>query len=210
MKNAASLCRFETPRLVVSVWPGSAEHQALNQTELAGMALDILSPNVTRALPPGWQNIHRLEDAKGWLEARAEECSFLVVRKREASQVIGFIFLHEEQYQEQQAQQLLIDNMVTLHLGYLLSESQWGQGFASEVIKGLVAWVSASNSGANTDKAQVSKIIAGVESSNLASIAVLVKNGFSLCAPSSEDSAKGVDDDDEQAFYQIVFQHFQQ
>ena len=210
MKNSALLRQFETPRLVISAWPDSANHQVPDMAELAAMTLDILTPNVTRALPPGWQNIHNLEGAKIWLEARVEECSFLVVSKRETSQVIGFIFLHEERHQEQQAQELPSAKVVTLHLGYLLAESQWGQGFACEMIKGLVAWarspVNSVRSSVKDSLTHVCKIVAGVESSNLASIAVLVNTGFSLCSQLSEGSAKGVDDTDQQAFYHIVFQ----
>ncbi|MPY21393.1 GNAT family N-acetyltransferase [Shewanella psychropiezotolerans] len=207
MENSALLYQFETPRLVISAWPDSANHQVPDMAELASMTLDILTPNVTRALPPGWQNIHNLEEAKIWLEARVEECSFLVVRKRETRQVIGFIFLHEERHQEQE---LPSDKVVTLHLGYLLTESQWGQGFACEMIKGLVAWakspVNSVRSSVKDSLIHVCKIVAGVESSNLASIAVLVNTGFSLCFVSSEDSEKGVDDTDQQVFYHIVFQ----
>lgn len=210
MENSALLYQFETPRMVISPWPDSADQQVIDIAELASMTLDILTPNVTRALPPGWQNIHNLEEAKVWLETRVEECSFLVVRKRETRQVIGFIFLHEERHQEQEAQELPSDKVVTLHLGYLLAESQWGQGFASEMIKGLVAWVkppvNSVRSSVKDSLTHVRKIVAGVESSNLASIAVLVNTGFSLCSVSSEDPEKGIDDTHQQAFYHVVFQ----
>ena len=57
-----------------------------------------------------------------------------------------------------------------LRLGYLVSESQWGRGFATELVRGVVNWVRVRG---------FRSIIAGVAKGNASSIRVLEKTGFS-------------------------------
>ncbi len=193
-QNRLAQCQFSSPRLDVSACPNLAQYDAFDA--LARSVIGILTPNVTTSLPPGWDNVHSLEQAKSWLKDRVEECACLLVRKRETDQVIGFIFLYSEHNDTEP---------LTLHLGYIIAEPEWGQGFASEMIQALLDWISASNREKSTDKVQVSKILAGVESNNRASISVLIKSGFSLCHQLPEKHEQGIDDN-EQAFYHIVFQ----
>lgn len=56
-----------------------------------------------------------------------------------------------------------------LRLGYLIVESRWGRGYATELLQGLVEWVRI---------APFRRIVAGVASDNVASKRVLEKSGF--------------------------------
>jgi RimJ/RimL family protein N-acetyltransferase len=59
-----------------------------------------------------------------------------------------------------------------LRIGYVIKESRWGEGVASELVSGLADWA--------RSQPLVASIIGGVESQNAASARVLTKNGFSL------------------------------
>ena len=65
------------------------------------------------------------------------------------------------------------------HLGYLLSESVWGQGLASELVGGHVS--------ALEDSGQSYRLVGGVGVENPASARVLVKSGFRLEPELSDD-----------------------
>jgi ribosomal-protein-alanine N-acetyltransferase len=56
-------------------------------------------------------------------------------------------------------------------IGYLLAESAWGQGYASELLEGFVDWCTT---------ADISSVIGGVARENVASRRVLEKNGFDI------------------------------
>ena len=57
-----------------------------------------------------------------------------------------------------------------VRLGYLLAESAWGKGLASELIEGFVRWC--------RGEAAIRSLAGGVNPDNAASIHVLEKNGF--------------------------------
>lgn len=154
-------CLFNTERLSVE----RIKSQALD--EEAGLltlkVLDLLTPAVTRSLPSEWQNITRLEDANIWLQQRIEESSFLAIRLRSTNDIIGFMFLYDDDEKLQ---------LLDLHIGYLLGEAYWGRGYGSELIKGLVDW-------AYLDE-HIHSLVGGVEVGNVGSIKVMEKNGFCL------------------------------
>ena len=70
---------------------------------------------------------------------------------------------------------------VEIRLGYLLAESVWGQGHASELIAGFVAWC--------RGQPRLRSIVGGVAPDNIASARVLTKNGFVL----TDDASPGGD-----------------
>jgi RimJ/RimL family protein N-acetyltransferase len=86
--------------------------------------------------------------------------------------VVGFIILFE------------IDHGVAdgaeVRLGYVLAESAWGRGLASELVHGFVEWCR---------KADVARIVGGVDRDNVPSRRVMEKNGF-LCTPGTEGAAE--------------------
>ena len=86
---------------------------------------------VTRALPRDWQGEYAGERALDWIRARDVEGSTLLVVKRASRRAIGLVILFEVKRDE---------GGVDVRLGYLLAESAWRQGFASELIRGFVGW----------------------------------------------------------------------
>jgi len=149
-------CAFQTERLNIF---GATNHTS--ETPLANHVINIMTPKVTKSLPEGWQNLSTQDQANNWINDISKESSFLLVQLTETEEIIGFIFLYEP------------DNLKTpidIRLGYLLSESVWGNGMGSELIRGLLAWCKSSG--------KISSITGGVESDNIGSVKVLMKNGF--------------------------------
>ncbi len=69
-----------------------------------------------------------------------------------------------------------------IHLGYLLGETAWGRGLATELISGLVS--------ALRNLGEPIQLLGGVENANPASARVLVKNGFQLVERQSTHTTK--------------------
>jgi len=121
---------------------------------VAGM----LTEPVTRALPPQWQGEFSRERASRWIQERDAESTVLLATGKSTQQPVGLVILSEEPD--------------AIRIGYVLSESAWGQGLATELVTGFVDWC--------RSRPGVSKIFAGVEASNPASVRVLEKSGFHL------------------------------
>lgn len=162
-------CHFTTKRLVVRSW----KHQITETTskhDFAQQVMTLLSPEVTKSLPDGWQQVDSQEKALDWINQRAEESVFLTVQTQSDGVVVGFVFLDISSSSE---------GAIDLRLGYLLSEAVWGKGLGSELIQGLVEWCEAHPS--------IKSLSGGVERDNIGSIKVLEKNGFQK-VPSSVPS----------------------
>lgn len=146
---------FETARLIVSE---VTDALALSErAELIGRIPAILTPRVVENLPPSFHGICSAESAEIWLDRVLSESRLLLVKSTEQG-LIGFLFVH-------------VENENEAHIGYLLAEACWGKGFASELLEGFIREASAGK--------QWSKIIGGVDPSNIASINLLKKLGFS-------------------------------
>lgn len=124
---------------------------------LVAALIPILQPTVTRFLPPSWQFDPTPDAIDAWIEQRRYEAAIALVCRRDTQAVAGILTVREG------------DTPDTLRLGYLFAEDQWGRGFATELVMGLVGWA--------TDTG-VTQLIAGVERDNAASSAVLIKAGF--------------------------------
>lgn len=120
-----------------------------------------MTPNVTKSLPDGWQNLNTLKKAEKWLFERKMDSNFYAISLTGSNEIIGFLFLYSENETRGSNE---------LRLGYLISEAIWGKGIGSELIKGLVTWC--------YDTKSFSSISGGVEKENIGSIRVLEKNGF--------------------------------
>jgi len=160
-KTLEHKCSFRTERLLIQSWSNNDKHLTSNQN-LEGCVINILTAEVTKALPEGWQSINTLSDAQKWIEDRDEESNFLTVELLATNEIIGFVFLYELNSEE---------NSLGLRFGYLLSESNWGKGFGTELVKGLVKWCETMGT--------INSISGGVEIDNIGSIRVLEKTGFS-------------------------------
>ena len=137
------------------------ESQAKFENYLAESVLKIMTPNVTKDLPDGWQHIDTFEEAKNWLFKRKNDSYFYGITLTETNEIIGFLFLYIETKTNESCE---------MRLGYLLAEPIWGKGIGSELVKGLVEWC-------DTTKI-IDSISGGVEKDNVGSIKVLEKNGF--------------------------------
>jgi RimJ/RimL family protein N-acetyltransferase len=163
------ILHFDTERLQVSSWRTYAA-AVKDSLAISERIISIMTPEVTKSLPPGWQNIDSVEKANEWIDEMLEESALFTIQLMPEGSSVGFLFLYAMQSTDQEK--------MDLRLGYLLSEETWGKGLGSELIHGLVHWCEKSS--------KISSISGGVEVGNLASIRVLEKNGF---APEeSEDS----------------------
>ncbi len=89
----------------------------------------------------------------------------MLVIRRESHEPIGLLLLHES-----------TPDASELRLGYLIGESHWGVGYATELVRGLVEWARIHS---------YALIIAGVAADNQPSRRVLEKCGFSSSGESS-------------------------
>ena len=172
---------FQTERLTIKDW--SSQNKDLDSKRcFAEKTIELLSPNVTKSLPDGWQNINAVSKANQWILDRANESDFLVVMHSTTNELIGFIFLYKSNIDKKPHH---------LRFGYLLSENEWGKGLGTELIEGLVALCKKNKN--------INSLSGGVEKDNFGSIKVMEKNGFSpteLKTPA-----------DNVIFYKIEFTH---
>jgi RimJ/RimL family protein N-acetyltransferase len=162
-------CSFNTERLLIK----SVKSQILNEDSkrlFTLKVLELLTPAVTSSLPCEWQNISSYEEASNWWQQRIEESSFLSIQLKSSNEIIGFVFLYDDDSKQMQ---------IELHIGYLLGEPYWAKGYGSELVKGLVNW-------AYLDK-HIHSLIGGVEVDNIGSIKVMEKNGFNRSNQKSPD-----------------------
>lgn len=160
MSHLAENCAFQTERLLVANWRSVLTVQ-WPSGDLVTAVIGILTPSVTASLPPGWQGEYTPERAKQWIAERETESTVLSVVERSSQQVVGLMLLGDE---------ALEGGSTEIHLGYMLAESLWDKGFASEVVAGFVEWC--------RQQPGVAVIAAGVETTNIASQRVLEKCGF--------------------------------
>lgn len=119
----------------------------------------LLVPAVTQHLPPTWQVDPATQDFELWIEARVPDAATSMVCLRGTPQMIGLLVLPGA---------LEADSAI-LRIGYVLGRAHWGQGYATELVRGLIDWAR---------DAGVSTLHAGVEVENAGSVAVLKKAGF--------------------------------
>ncbi len=148
---------FETARL--KVFELNDDVLQTSSSSLFEKIPTILTPSVVASLPAYFHGVDSIEQAKVWLEHMLLESRLLLINTREG-ELIGFLFVSVE-YAEGDS---------SVHIGYLLAEDSWGKGLATELLEAFIHTVSSRESW--------TKLIAGVEPSNLASIKLLKKLGF--------------------------------
>ena len=161
-KTIEERCSFDTQRLRVSSWTKQIKGPGLER-KFAKRVVEILTPDVTKALPAGWQNITSAEDALKWIRDRDQESHFLAAQLSSSGETVGFIFLYEY---------MPGHKYFDLRFGYLLSEEVWGIGLGTELIEGLINWCKAAG--------DIRSITGGVETTNIGSIRVMEKAGFTI------------------------------
>lgn len=136
---------FETKRLLVRAWKPS-DHSI--EAELKAL----LTPMVLAHLPPKLQVVSSPNE---WIRARAAESDVLLALQKNDRTLLGLVLLAR------------IEN--DIHLGYLLAESAWGQGYATELVKGLRPALALGGA---------QRVVGSVGKDNPASARVLEKAGF--------------------------------
>ena len=158
-----ALKEFSSARLEVFRWEDLLESGEARKP-LEDALTTILTPAVLAHLPPSLHLGAGKNAIDAWISARAAESHVFVVQLRGSSEIIGLLIMVELPAEK---------DVRTLHLGYLLGESAWGKGFATELVSGLVS------SARFEDNTQ---IIGGVDKNNGASARVLLKAGFKRSA----------------------------
>jgi RimJ/RimL family protein N-acetyltransferase len=155
-------CAFVTDRLVVGEWR-SMEADEWPEQDLVDLVAGVMTETVTRSLPEACRGPYTVERAAAWIAERQAEGRTLVVVERSTKQAVGLMILSESAAGD-------CTGGVDVRLGYLLAESAWGRGLASELVEGFVGWCRA--------EPAIRSLAGGVERDNVASMRVLEKNGF--------------------------------
>ena len=144
--------QFGTERLLVAHWADTIAVPVARRG-LVKQLPNLLTPDVIAHLPPfcdlSDQNIEQ------WIDARAAESDIYLIRETGTEAIIGLLFLTPPFNND-------------IHLGYFLGRSTWGQGYASELLTGLVSHVRKTGF----------RLLGGVGHKNPASAHVLRKTGF--------------------------------
>ncbi len=146
---------FQTARLFVSEISDHTPSSELSN--LLTLIPKILTPAVVAHLPAYFHGIESTVQARIWLEQMTEQSRLLVVSESNTREAIGFIFA-------------FVDETNDAHIGYLLTESHWGQGLASELLRGFIIQVKCTQNWL--------KLIGGVDRTNITSTKLLLKLGF--------------------------------
>lgn len=133
----------------------------------------LLTPEFLKSLPEPLQVANTPENCQAWMAARLAESDVLAILTSNTGRLIGVIILAEIKSK---------DAMPDIHLGYLLAQQYWGQGFATEVILGLVAHLALEK--------HPMRLLGGVEKSNATSARVLQKAGFELQPSLSDENTE--------------------
>lgn len=155
---------FETSRLKAKELSSAIVSES--NPKLITQILNVLTPSVVHNLPPYFHGINDESQASKWLE-RILSDGRLVEVTDDSGELVGFIFIHET-------------NHTTSHIGYLLAESYWGKGLATELLKEFINTVKV------TESWEV--LVAGVNASNQASCQLLKKLGFIEKLPNEGNS----------------------
>ncbi|SFR37309.1 Protein N-acetyltransferase, RimJ/RimL family [Yoonia tamlensis] len=148
---------FRTPRLRVSHWATTLADADAYAKVLQDLPA-LLNKEVTRDLPP---SLALGESISDWVAARARESDVYLVTTND--KMIGLLILFRAAPD------------AAIHLGYLFAQNTWGQGYATELLRGLLA--------ATPPPAT---LLAGVATTNPASAHVLRKAGFEQQPAQSE------------------------
>lgn len=167
-----SACRFETDRLRVENWNGALGKGDARAALLAALA-DLLTPAVTKYLPEPMRLAEGAGAIEAWAVARDAESDVFTVRDRKTQTLLGLLILGADRD---------ATGDLTIRLGFLLAESAWGQGYATELVRGLVAWCESQE--------LPGQLLGGVEPDNAASAAVLTKAGFARVAGMASGEAE--------------------
>jgi RimJ/RimL family protein N-acetyltransferase len=147
---------FSTQRLTVSDVASCLRTEA-SKAALLSSIVELFSPSVIQSLPPYFHDIDSIEAADDWLTKMVSESHLFTVCLNDSESVMGFVFINDS-------------GEDSAHLGYLLAERCWHQGYGYELLQGIVERC--------RSKQLVGNLIGGVDEGNTASAKLLQKAGF--------------------------------
>lgn len=150
------IAEFKTRRLLIQDWTPALEDDAARAGLQQALAR-ILTPPVLKHLPPPLQFDAEHDDIADWIDDRAAESDSLLVFAEGV--LIGLVLMAVND----------TEPIAEIHIGYLLAESAWGRGIATELLRGLVK---------SFKGLEPAVLLGGVGRDNPASARVLRKAGF--------------------------------
>ncbi|RKF18737.1 N-acetyltransferase [Alginatibacterium sediminis] len=142
------------------------EISELEREQLLLSIVSLLSPKVVENLPPYFHNILSMEDAATWLDRMLSESSLFMLEDKGSTCTLGLLFVSNSHAGRN-------------HIGYLLAPQYWGQGLASELLAAFLVFAQG--------KLDWNTLVAGVDVTNVASLKLLRKLGFSQSIDGSGD-----------------------
>ncbi|MGB7317866.1 MAG: GNAT family N-acetyltransferase [Planktotalea sp.] len=158
---------------------------AAARSALESAIVDLLSPAVLEYLPADLSLTGDEDAIEDWIAERDEAGQVYTVRLAGSSDLLGLLFLalhtdgdDEDEDDEANPSQEDDSGSAVLMIGYIIAEPEWGQGYASELVEGVLGGL---------DELGHPTVRAGVANDNDASARVLIKNGFTLKDSLSSD-----------------------
>jgi len=112
-------------------------------------------------LPDLLASIKTVDDAAAWLkQQQVDQTIVLIAKQISGGAAVGMLVASEQ----------VSSGVTNLYIGYLVSPTHQGKGIATELVQGFAKWAGSLRT--------AKSIIAGVDSTNIASVAVLKKSGF--------------------------------
>ena len=155
-------CSFETDRLDVAEWHLISSNETW-QENFAQVLATMLTEPVMRHLPTAFHGDYTVARARQWIRERDKEGTMLMAIEKTSQEPVGLIFFAKMDSEE-------TTERFEVRLGYLLSETVWGRGLATEMVRGFVGWC--------RTQVSISTLVGGVDTDHQASMRVLEKNGF--------------------------------
>jgi len=146
---------------------------ATQEADMLAAIIELLTPKVVESLPVYFRNVNSIVKAQEWLNKMVSDSRLFKVKETDTNTITGFVFV-------------FVGNNKDAHIGYLLGESYWGKGYATELLKGLVGFIKHEN--------KIERLIAGVATNNIVSSKLLHKLGF----------VKSVSEHNETIFYEYL------
>jgi RimJ/RimL family protein N-acetyltransferase len=131
----------------------------------------VLTPRVLQHLPEPLQPGPGKAGIACWVEDRLTESALFVARSRAEGRIAGLMIFAAFEAP---------DASLSVHVGHLLAEAEWGKGFATELMSGLID---------AAHPAAPLRLIGGTVRANAASVRVLEKAGFRRDPDLSGDGA---------------------
>ncbi|UWQ11260.1 GNAT family N-acetyltransferase [Aliiroseovarius crassostreae] len=168
------LTQLPAQRLVIRHWDDELADPA-GRARIERALEGLLSPEGLAAMPAEMQLDQSRTALRAWVESRAQERDVYLITistpEQGSGRLVGLMFLVDLADEGAVAQ---------MQLGYLLSEQDWGQGYAFEMMRGMLEILR---------EVEPVAVLAGVGRDNPASAKLLEQAGFTRDTGLSGDGA---------------------